>query len=61
MEDIVHKALGGNMGMADSILGEPAKPTNFDCYQPAVRRFSDKCFNFSEVQLHHSWSTLYML
>ena len=49
MEDIVRKALGGKTGMADSILGKPAKPTKFDCYKPAVRRFAVKCFKFSEV------------
>ena len=47
MEDIVHVALEGKSG---SILDKVAKVTNFDCYKPAVRSFSENCFKFSEVR-----------
>ena len=49
MEEIVHIAVQGKEGIKDSILTKPAKPTDFDCYMPAVRSFSDNCFKFSEV------------
>ena len=48
MEEIVHKALTGEE-KADNILGKPANPTKFDCYKPAVKSFSEKCFSFSKV------------
>ena len=47
MEEIVHKAITDEK--ADSILGKPAKPTKFDCYKPALKSFSEKCFSFSKV------------
>ena len=47
MEEIVRKAVADEK--ADSILGKPAKPTKFDCYKPALKTFSEKCFSFSKV------------
>ena len=49
MEEIVRKALTSEEENADQILGNPAKPTNFDCYKLAVKSFSEKCFTFSKV------------
>ena len=51
MEEIVHKATDE---MADSILGRPAKATKFDCYKPALKSFSEKCFSLSKVD-EYSW------
>ena len=53
MEEIVHVAVGGVDDLKDSIFSKSAKTTDFDCYTPAVRRFSEKCFKLSEVSTHH--------
>lgn len=38
---------------SDRLLGTRYKLTNFDCYEPAVELFAERCFDLSKVRI---WS-----
>ena len=35
----------------DSILHQPANPTDYDCLEAVVDRFSEKCFRIGKVSM----------
>ena len=49
-ERIAEEATLSNKALMTRVLNNKANPQDFECYEQAVRRYSEQCFNLSEVR-----------